>query len=397
MKAPVDKYFATIFLGAAELIGALTCVLLVHVTGKRPLVFTSLIGCGLCFCGAATYANYLNLVPGAAVNNVVANVSSLDKSMFIDERNLTDASIVYSNDHATNSYASADELIHSTFATTDDFTGTTTDAYDSTYYYDDVNDTLSDQFDEFGDNRSTDAYHTTDEVPHASRAHGPKADGNILPLSENPYHWMPLTLLIGGAYFAHIGIRLIPWMLIGEVFPVSVRSGASGISSGIGYIFGFLSNKLFLGMVANLTLPGTFWFYSAIALIGCITLYFVLPETEGKTLLEIEKYFVSQSPDTKENGDTNRTANGFDQVTALPPSYPLTSGSSQQTLRIGADNESLNGKGDDRRSSIALDAISAVPEIIVSTPRAGSKRFMKTTDEVRRMSGVNLGDDSTDL
>lgn len=151
MKAPVDKYFATIFLGAAELIGALTCVLLVHVTGKRPLVFTSLIGCGFCFCGAATYANYLNLVPGAAVNNVVANVSSLDKSMFIDERNLTDATIVYSNDHATNSSASAGELINSTFAPTDDITGTTTDAYDSTYYYDDVNDTLSDQFDEFGD------------------------------------------------------------------------------------------------------------------------------------------------------------------------------------------------------------------------------------------------------
>lgn len=178
---------------------------------------------------------------------------------------------------------------------------------------------------------------------------------------------------------------------------MSVRSGASGMSSGIGYIFGFLSNKLFLGMVANLTLPGTFWFYSAVALIGCITLYFVLPETEGKTLLEIETYFVSQPPDTKENGDTNRPTNGFDQVTALPPSYPLTSRSSQQTLRIGADNESLNGKGDERRSSIALDAISAVPEIIVSTPRAGSKRFMKTTDEVRRMSGVNLGDDSTDL
>lgn len=70
-----------------------------------------------------------------------------------------------------------------------------------------------------------------------------------------------------------------------------MRSGASGISSGTGYAFGFLTNKLFLSMLNTLTMPGTFWFYSAVALIGALVLYFVLPETEGRTLMEIERHF----------------------------------------------------------------------------------------------------------
>lgn len=70
-----------------------------------------------------------------------------------------------------------------------------------------------------------------------------------------------------------------------------MRSGASGLSGGTGYVFGFLANKLFLKMLATLTLPGTFWFYSMVGLSGAALLYFVLPETEGRSLVEIEEHF----------------------------------------------------------------------------------------------------------
>lgn len=76
-----------------------------------------------------------------------------------------------------------------------------------------------------------------------------------------------------------------------QVFPVSVRSGASGLSGGTGYVFGFLANKLFLKMLTTLTLPGTFWCYSVVGLSGALILYFVLPETEGRSLVEIEEHF----------------------------------------------------------------------------------------------------------
>ena len=40
-----------------------------------------------------------------------------------------------------------------------------------------------------------------------------------------------------------------------------------------------------------MTLPGTFIFHASINLAGLIVLYFILPETEGRTLLEIEEHF----------------------------------------------------------------------------------------------------------
>lgn len=114
------------------------------------------------------------------------------------------------------------------------------------------------------------------------------------PIDNCEFHWLPVTFILLSAVLAHSGFRLIPWMMIGEVFPPDVRSSASGFVGGTGYFFAFLSNKIFLSMIAIMTLPGTFWFNSAVSLIGCAILYFTMPETEGKTLLEIESFFRSK-------------------------------------------------------------------------------------------------------
>lgn len=36
-------------------------------------------------------------------------------------------------------------------------------------------------------------------------------------LQSNPYAWIPTVLLMSLALVAHTGIRLLPWILIGEV------------------------------------------------------------------------------------------------------------------------------------------------------------------------------------
>lgn len=99
-----------------------------------------------------------------------------------------------------------------------------------------------------------------------------------------------------------------------QVYPIEVRSGAAGVSSAIGYFVGFLSNKFFLGMVDAFTLNGTFWLYSAVAIIGCITLYFTLPETENKTLEEIQSFFnkskSEQQHDRNDIKTSTQTNNG---------------------------------------------------------------------------------------
>lgn len=357
LKAPIDKYYATILLGAAELVGAFTCVLLVHTTGKRPLVFTSLIGTGICFFATATYAHYLHLVPGAGVENVVANRSHHLQAM----------------ENASIGLADMWRSVNDSLLTTTEPYDTTTDAY-------------------YGSTMAAAATNGTTATAGISRI--------ILPIpnaEQNEYLWIPLTLIIAGAYFAHLGIRVIPWMLIGEVFPVNVRSAASGLSSGIGYICAFLSNYLFLHMVSWLTLPGTFWFYSAMAMGGCVVLYFVLPETEGRKLIDIEMHFTGHKR--------------LDQMAKPVAIAQCTSPGNQNSVSIAVVAEAKDAPativcetGDNNNIDGSFKSAEPqlnVPEILINrgdrSPSIGSKRYKhRVSDALRARNSVGSVDSVQD-
>lgn len=72
---------------------------------------------------------------------------------------------------------------------------------------------------------------------------------------------------------------------------MDVRSTAANISSALSYFFSFLASKLFLKMVTMFTLNGTLWFYSAVGFVAVFVLYFILPETEGQTIEEVQSLF----------------------------------------------------------------------------------------------------------
>ncbi|KAJ6636354.1 Facilitated trehalose transporter Tret1, partial [Pseudolycoriella hygida] len=345
LKAPIDKYYATVLLGAVEIAGTVFCVVLIHYTGKRKLVLMSTIGVGLGFCGAATYAKFLHSVPGVSVDNVVANVSSLDinKANYITVMNvpqiLEDSLLEnYKNESVRNeTVEDYEDQVHvmkvrAIMETIDDLKReeymiplTLYDDFNSTNFDFELMSSDIDGTDSpfnltvESDNRTVEATSPANEKKNL-------LDQLVIPIpkaEENKYLWLPLTLLLMSAFFAHMGIKLIPWMLIGEVFPASVRSGASGISGGTGYAFGFLANKLFLKMLATLTLPGTFYFYSGVAFVGTIVLYFVLPETEGRSLIEIEQHFSGGAKLNEKPGPSNEVTKGS-AGSATSPVRPKT-------------------------------------------------------------------------
>lgn len=282
LKAPIDKYYATSLLGAAELTGTILCCILVHYTGKRPLVFVSTVGCGLCFFSTAIYAYFLNSIPGSAVSNIISNVSALNPHDYYHIIPLN-----YSNTSALEDVTIITTTMLSQIDSNATISKQNDEAYSSNLLFNEFSANESYEKHNFFDPDNLTLFNFTHEIPAIP-------ENIILPVPEaweNKYLWIPLTLLIMSALLSHLGIRLIPWMLIGEVFPSTVRSVASGLSGGTGYVFGFLANKLFLRMIGTLTLPGTFALYSAISLCGALILYFILPETEGYSLVEIEAHF----------------------------------------------------------------------------------------------------------
>lgn len=56
----------------------------------------------------------------------------------------------------------------------------------------------------------------------------------------------------------------------------------------------FISSKIFYALEILLTMPGVAIFYGCIGMIGFITMYLILPETEGRTIEDIEMYFADK-------------------------------------------------------------------------------------------------------
>ncbi|XP_066247969.1 facilitated trehalose transporter Tret1-like [Euwallacea similis] len=103
--------------------------------------------------------------------------------------------------------------------------------------------------------------------------------------------WVPLVSIVGVGFFNYLMINSLPWVLMGEIYYNEVRDAGTGLSAAVGYFVGFLANKTFLNLVDTLTMPGMFWFYSGVAAMGLLVFYFVLPETEGKTMAEIAQHY----------------------------------------------------------------------------------------------------------
>jgi len=115
------------------------------------------------------------------------------------------------------------------------------------------------------------------------------------PTSNDTYlipTWVPLVLF-AVLSFANAIQGQIPWLLVTEVFPYRTRGLAGGMAAASIYIGCFIAAKTFLSIEHGLQLYGSLWLFGAINCFCLVFLYFLLPETEGKSLEEIERLFAT--------------------------------------------------------------------------------------------------------
>lgn len=72
------------------------------------------------------------------------------------------------------------------------------------------------------------------------------------------------------------------------------RSFGASVSAASFYIIAFVFGKTYLNLFHILGLDGCLFIYGGFGLVGIIFLYFYLPETEGKTLAEVEAHFAQK-------------------------------------------------------------------------------------------------------
>ncbi len=88
------------------------------------------------------------------------------------------------------------------------------------------------------------------------------------------------------------------WVIISEIYPTKVRGRGMSIATTALWLVGYLGNQMFPIMQKHLGSDGTFWCFSAGALLTIILVGWLVPETKGRSLEEITKFWMAEKPAT---------------------------------------------------------------------------------------------------
>lgn len=80
-----------------------------------------------------------------------------------------------------------------------------------------------------------------------------------------------------------------------SLFLFRSRGIATGVTAAGCYVMAFIASKTYYNLETFLSLPGVSMFYAIVGLIGLIVGYFIIPETENRSLEDIELHFSDNS------------------------------------------------------------------------------------------------------
>jgi facilitated trehalose transporter len=112
-----------------------------------------------------------------------------------------------------------------------------------------------------------------------------------VPTHIRPFAWLPAICILIHVCVSMIGMLQLPWIMTSELFPLKVRSFACGLVTAAAHLFIFASVKTYPALSGVLGMSGTLVFFASASFCGAIFVYALLPETKGKTLMEIECEF----------------------------------------------------------------------------------------------------------
>ncbi|XP_072946011.1 facilitated trehalose transporter Tret1-like [Epargyreus clarus] len=103
--------------------------------------------------------------------------------------------------------------------------------------------------------------------------------------------WLP-ALLINMQFFT-VGMAMgpMPNIIGGEIFPLEYRSIGGTTSLAVAGAMMFLVLKSFPTLIGAIYLPGTYFLFACIITYNLVVIWFLLPETKGRTLQQIEDEF----------------------------------------------------------------------------------------------------------
>ena len=112
-----------------------------------------------------------------------------------------------------------------------------------------------------------------------------------------------LTLSIIATYFYvaffNIGLAPVTWLYSSEIFPLKLRAQGVSIGVAVNRSMNAAVSMSFISIYKALTIGGAFFMFAGISVIAWLFFYFLVPETKGKTLEEMETLFTKKNKSGK--------------------------------------------------------------------------------------------------
>jgi SP family facilitated glucose transporter-like MFS transporter 8 len=109
------------------------------------------------------------------------------------------------------------------------------------------------------------------------------------------FEWVPLTFLSLYLISYCLGFGPVCYIVRSEICAPDIKGFVIGMALTMTWFFSFFMTKFFTNLVQALGVGPTFWMYGIFGLLSAVFVYFVLPETRGLALAEIQRMLVRTS------------------------------------------------------------------------------------------------------
>ncbi|KAB2055625.1 hypothetical protein ERO13_A11G044000v2 [Gossypium hirsutum] len=95
--------------------------------------------------------------------------------------------------------------------------------------------------------------------------------------------------------FFSIGLGPITWVYSSEIFPLRLRAQGASIGVAVNRLMNAIVSMSFISIYKAITIGGAFFMFAGVSLVAWWFFFFLLPETKGKSLEEIEILFTKNT------------------------------------------------------------------------------------------------------
>lgn len=115
-------------------------------------------------------------------------------------------------------------------------------------------------------------------------------------------------------------VKIVWSQILKKCVNFRTRGTATGLTAALSYVLSFISAKTFYSLETTLSMPGVALFNCIIIAIGIVLMYKILPETENRTLEDIEMHFSDGSKKITDRKihKQNFKPNGWDKDSQIP-------------------------------------------------------------------------------